>query len=432
MTESEFRKSRCENRHCLFIFSDGREISGVVTTFFVDEPSNYYLVKTSDLIEFKKYMDIQDYVNMRKLSTLVDLDNIVNVELIMNIDDFSLYKNFEKLVQKILENNGFRVETPSGEKGYDYLAVIDNTFAYIEVKFYRSKSPKLDLLRLAYRRLLSQKDNENAKLILVVSSYITPSLKEDIFKESGVIIWDAKTLFALSYDFSTTYYDLENILIKAFNAPVDDLVVVDNNYKSSIISSLKASTTTIKQKQTDNKGKIFCEELNKLIPGRDDATNFENKCIEILKYLFDNNTDLTLWEKQPTTDDGLHRFDLLCRIISSYQNNFWTELANDFHTRYVLFEFKNYTDEIKQGQIYSTEKYLFLTALRSVSFIIARNGADKNAIKAAKGALKEAGKLIVILTASDICDMLALKDKGDEPSGILRQKIDEMLTTLTR
>lgn len=354
------------------------------------------------------------------------------MDKIMDFDGFSLYKEFEKLVQTIFKKNGFTTKIPSKDKGYDFLATIDNTFAYVEVKFYKSKLPKIDLLRQAYRRLLSQKDNENAKLILVVSSYVTPSLKEEIFKESGVIIWDAKTLFALAFDFSTIYYDLEGILIRAFNGQLDDLIIVDTNFKSTIIPSLKNASTNIKQKKTDDKGDKLCKELNALNPGQPVATKFEDKCTEILKYLFDNNTDLTLWKLQPTTDDGLSRFDLLCRIISSHENTFWTELAHDFHTRYVLFEFKNYTEKIKQGQIYTTEKYLFLTALRSVSFIIAGNGADDNAIKAAKGALKEAGKLIVILTAKDICEMLKLKDKGDEPSIILRAKIDEMLIKLTR
>lgn len=354
------------------------------------------------------------------------------MERLMNFDDFSLYKDFEKLVQKIFEINGFKTEIPSKDKGFDFQATYENTFAYVEVKFYKSKLPKLDLLRQAYRRLLSQKDSDYSKLILVVSSYVTPSLKDEIFKESGVIVWDAKTLFALAFDHSTTYYELESILLRAFNAAIDDLLIVDNDFKNQIIPQLLTAQTRVKQKEIERKGKQLCDELHKLKPGREDATKFEDKCIEILKYLFDNNTDLTLWEKQPTTDDGLHRFDLLCRIISSYQNNFWTELANDFHTRYVLFEFKNYTDPIKQGQIYTTEKYLFLTALRSASFIIARNGADDNAVKAAKGALKEAGKLIVILTAKDICEMLELKDKGDEPSTILRNRIDEMLITLTR
>ncbi len=330
------------------------------------------------------------------------------MDTIINFEDSSMYKEFENLVQIILKKNGFQTEIPSQDQGYDYLATIDSIFAYVEVKFYKSKLPKLDLLRKAYLRLLSQKNKENAKLILVVSSYVTPSLKEEIFKEGGVIVWDVKTLVALAFDFSEVYYDLENILTRAFGGQLDDLSIVDNNFKSTIIPSLINSLTEVRQKQTDDKGKSLCNELNALNPGIQDAKNFEDKCIEILKYLFDNNTDLTLWELQPTTDDGLHRFDLLCRIIASHQNTLWSELAHDFRTRYVLFEFKNYTEEIGQGQIYTTEKYLFLTALRSVSFIIAKNGANDNAVKAAKGALKEAGKLIVILTAKDICEMLKL------------------------
>ncbi len=351
---------------------------------------------------------------------------------IRNFDDSSLYEDFEMLVKKILERNGFKVENMLQNEGYDFLAKIGNTATYVEVKLYKRKLPKLDLLRQAYRRLLAQKDDDYTKLVLVISSYVTPSLKAEILKESGVVVWDAKTLFALAFDFSILYYELESILTRAFNEQLDDLILIDDKFKSEIIPSLKNLSAPIKQKQIDNEGEKLCRELNSLQPGTKDATNYERKCTEILKYLFDNNTDLTLWEEQPTTEDGLHRFDLLCRIISSHHNTFWTELAHDFHTRYVLFEFKNYTEEIKQGQIYTTEKYLFLTALRSVSFMITRKGADANAIKAAKGALKEAGKLIIILTNEDICGMLKMKSEGDEPAIILREKIDEMLRTLTR
>jgi hypothetical protein len=72
------------------------------------------------------------------------------MDKIMDFDGFSLYKEFEKLVQTIFERNGFKTEIPSKEKGFDFLATIDNTFAYVEIKFYKNKLPKLDLLRQAY------------------------------------------------------------------------------------------------------------------------------------------------------------------------------------------------------------------------------------------------------------------------------------------
>ncbi|HWY97901.1 MAG TPA: hypothetical protein VNY36_02340 [Bacteroidia bacterium] len=126
----------------------------------------------------------------------------------------------------------------------------------------------------------------------------------------------------------------------------------------------------------------------------------------------------------------MHIFDLVCRIGS--QHNFWVDLSKDFHTRYIIFEFKNYTNNIKQGQIYTTEKYLFTTALRSVGFIISRIGPDRNAQVAAKGALRESGKLIVNLTDSDLCEMLTLKDRSKEHTDVLIGKIDDILTKIIR
>jgi hypothetical protein len=363
--------------------------------------------------------------------------NLVDTEtLIIQIEEndtssfLSLYKDFESIVKQILEANHFEVKYQKG-KDYDFLADLNNTFAYVEVKLYSTKLPRLDLLKAALHKLLSLKDNKDAKLLLIVSNYVTQSLKDEVFRDFGIVIWDIKVLFALAIDFSEIYYKLESILIKAFKIPIDEFLIVDNDFKKTIVTNLIESQTKVQTKPHLKEGQRLYLELSNINPGKEEATDYENKCIEILKYLFDNKTDLTLWEKQLSTDDGLNRNDLLCRI-ASYENNFWAELSNDFHTRYIVFEFKNYTKAIKQGQIFTTEKYLYLTALRSVCFLIARNGADKNAIKAAKGALKEAGKLIIVIDNSDVNEMLKLKDNGDDPSLVLRQRIDETLIALNR
>ena len=341
----------------------------------------------------------------------------------------SLYQEFEKIVKQILEANKFKVSYEG--KQYDFLAVQDNTFAYVEVKLYPSRSPRLDLLKTACNKLYAQKDNPNAKLLLVMPNYVTQALKDEIFKEWGITVWDIKSLVALSIDFPEIYYSLETSATKIVRGPIDEFMIVDKDFKENIIPNLKATAATKKNHAVKSKGSSLCKELNNIKPDKKEATDYENKCVEILKYLFDNNTDLALWQTQLSTDDGLNRNDLLCRIIS-YENNFWAELSNDFHSRYIVFEFKNYTDPIKQGQIFTTEKYLFLTALRSISIIIARVGADENAMKAAKGALKEAGKLIVVINNQDVCEMLKYKDNGDDPSIVLRQKIDDMLITINR
>jgi hypothetical protein len=354
------------------------------------------------------------------------------------IKKFSLGEEFEKIIQNIFEKNGYKTERefPMGKYKCDLLAKIDDINVYVEVKLYRNKQPNRQLIENACRQLCSITEEQDGKLVLTVPIEIIPSFKEEMLKKYNVTVWDAKTLFVLAFDFPELYYDLEALLTSAFNEP-HDLSIIDKNSdegsKEKILSKLKkAPKNTINTVSKENKGANLYKELEILKSGKGDAHKYENKCTEILKYLFENKTDLSLWNEQPVTDDKLHKFDLLCRINTSEKSNFWTELAYDFHTRYVLFEFKNYTDKIKQGQVYTTEKYLFLTALRSVAFIIAKNGADDNAIKAAKGALKEAGKLIVILTNDDINKMLIRNDNGDEPEIILRDKIDNILIELTR
>ncbi|MGY3404184.1 hypothetical protein ACVWZV_000297 [Bradyrhizobium sp. GM5.1] len=50
-------------------------------------------------------------------------------------------------------------------------------------------------------------------------------------------------------------------------------------------------------------------------------------------------------------------FDLVARVNS--EHDFWRAIVNHFQSRYVVFEFKNYRKRIKQGQILTTEKYLY-------------------------------------------------------------------------
>ena len=56
--------------------------------------------------------------------------------------------------------------------------------------------------------------------------------------------------------------------------------------------------------------------------------------------------------------------DLIARLVPKETSAFWQSLAQDFRCRYIVFEFRNYTEEISQNQIYTTEKYLYPTALR--------------------------------------------------------------------
>jgi len=110
----------------------------------------------------------------------------------------------------------------------------------------------------------------------------------------------------------------------------------------------------------------------------------------------------------------------------------WRMLVERFNSQYVIFEFKNYGGRITQGEIYTTEKYLFAKAMRTTAIIVSRKGADKNALAACRGALREHGKLIINLSVDDICKLLALRDADDDCNAYLFQIVDDMLMKLER
>jgi hypothetical protein len=126
----------------------------------------------------------------------------------------------------------------------------------------------------------------------------------------------------------------------------------------------------------------------------------------------------------------LNRFDLICRLKPTTE--FWTFLINHLNSRYILFEFKNHSGPIKQGQILTTEKYLLDRGLRKAALIFTRKGADKDAKKMAQGAMREHGKLILIVNDENLCAMLHMKDRGEDPTDNLFEIADQFLLTLPR
>lgn len=107
-------------------------------------------------------------------------------------------------------------------------------------------------------------------------------------------------------------------------------------------------------------------------------------------------------------------------------------MLNDFRSRYVVFEFKNYTDPITQYEVMTTERYLYPAALRNVAIIISPKGCANSAHKVIRGAMREHGKLVLSLTVDELEKLLIGKDNGADPNTYLFQKVDDFLLSLGR
>lgn len=329
--------------------------------------------------------------------------------LIFQLLDKIGYKNIEN--NKIYRNGSY----PTDEIDISFHA--ETGLGIVEAKSYRySSPPPVGTFIKALEQASRNKINTKADIsILAISCPLNAKLVEAASAFKDVKVWDANEIFKKSAQFPDILKDFENFF--EVNAPA--FTTEENINKILRYESLK------REKEV---GASIVEKINNIFPGRDQATNFEECCIEALKYLFES--DLTAWNVQSSTEDGLHRRDLICRILP--KSDFWELMLTDIRARYVIFEFKNYSKEITQKEIITTERYLYPTALRNLAILISPKGCSESANKVIAGAMREHGKLIISLSIKELESLLLGKDNGEDPNVYLFDRVDSFLMELGR
>ncbi len=330
---------------------------------------------------------------------------------------------FEQICKKILELNHFTIQEFNGpaDIGFDFILSTEDPRRKIavEVKFYRSDfiSPKI-LETAVVSFINSVKKHKIYEAILIISSKLHYELRGWIESEFNLSIFDRSDLFSLAASNTNILSRLKEI--------------IESDYPE-VLKGEEEIINKIKNKQNTLTGDIqlkhenYCKELKLIKPGIA-FKKYELLIEKILKYLFSES--LNGWHRQNRTDDGINIQDLICRVTPG--KYLWDFLAQELGSRYILFEFKNYTEEITQAQIFTTERYLLEKAKRTVGFIITRKGITKHGIVATKGAIRENGKLLIVLNDNDICEMVKLRNNGFDPSDYLFEKIDNFFLSLSR
>jgi hypothetical protein len=343
-------------------------------------------------------------------------------------------REFEILCANIFEAKGITVERnviiKDTKLRYEVDLILTNNNGkkvMVETKYYRTRKPNKAMLEIPIERIKRVgKDINIDDQMLIIGMPIDNKLKAELSDAYNIKIVDSNNLLFLIND-NAELLSKFNDLMSDIPSEVQDKEKVEEIDLKYLFEEDKKTISTEKL-SIENASERFWNEIEKITCGKESFTEYENKCAEILKYLFDEN--LNGWNKQLRTDDELNRYDLVCRVKRG--NEFWELLIDEFHSRYIVFEFKNYCNRVKQTQVYTTEKYLFQKALRNVCFMVSRNGLDDNAVTATKGILRESGKLIIDLKDVDLYKMLKLKESGDEPSDYLFEIVDETLLKLSK
>jgi hypothetical protein len=334
------------------------------------------------------------------------------------------WKEFEDLVRRILEAVDFKVErhSPRGDKGFDFSGSLDVEKFAIEVKYYRTSRAQPRLIEAAAARVANNSGGPlDRKGLLIVSCVLPEPQRKALVEKFSISIFDRSDLETLTSEKPLLNEELSALL---------------GSNLSQFLETEKPSDPLKRERPAPRKtvapedtlGTTLCTHIRAVQPGKEEWALYEALCVDSLSYLFKN--DLHGGRRQNRTDDGLNRFDFVCRLRPTTE--FWRFLIDHLNSRYVVFEFKNYTGMISQGQVLTTEKYLLERGLRRVAIILSRKGADENAHKMAQGAMREHGKLILVLDDDKLCAMLRSKERGEDPSDLLFEWADDFLLKLPR
>lgn len=349
-------------------------------------------------------------------------------------------KTFCKVTHEILAKYKFDVDscfqcqnqcTSGLFSSFDIYAKKDGIKYLVEIKSSRSNRISADtLMETAKRMILWAKDNLHNckyKLLLFIFATVSPQQRESIEK-CGVTVVDIRNLLFLVRGDER----LKLKLISELDFSIDDLVPEEPDrdvFGDDEEFSFEQESEFAENEGEDLKSCLLNWKIDSSV-SRSNSGNYEKLCINTLKYLFSD--DLALWEKQADSNDGLYRFDLICKIKDGNVGGFWGTIRHYFNSKYIIFEFKNYSEEITQKEIYTTDKYLYLKALRCVAIIISCKGSSKNADKAIRGTLRENGKLILSLNNEDLIEMINMKINLQSPSDFLDIKLDNLLVELEK
>ncbi len=311
---------------------------------------------------------------------------------------------FEGLVANLFEKLGYSVEREFriGRMEIDLIVRRDGSVIPVEVSVVKATSA-MAKLRADAERLRSLIDTVEglSTPIIVIASDLTLAAKEWSESEYDVHVWDMQELVRQAAPFPEITKEISNF--RGEN-PKPTLAVDEeiNTLKMQLGAHIEA---------------------NNLKPAE-----YEALCMSVFIRLFDPH--LYGFQKQAQTTDGGNRYDFICRIKPG--NTFWDSLRQDFRNKAILFECKNYDTPIGPDQVYSTERYLFSGALRTVCILVARLGANESAIRAAQGAMRESGKLLILLSNQDLIEMLKLGTQEGGPEDFLDKRIWDFIISLPR
>lgn len=172
----------------------------------------------------------------------------------------------------------------------------------------------------------------------------------------------------------------------------------------------------------------FIQRLDACPLGNAGWSQFEELCTNILSYLF--VPPLNSARRQARTYSGVNRRDAIFpnRNIAPTQDlhsKNWYHLFLELDARMILFEFKNYNaTDIGHEEVNQTRNYLTNPMGRMGIMICSKPPVD-SAHRQRNTIYSNDRKVIIFLTKEHLKEMLAMKERGEEPSDLIIDLVEQ-------
>jgi hypothetical protein len=331
--------------------------------------------------------------------------------------DFSEFSpaQFELLVARLLVAEGYRVvEANVVRRGLhiDLITTTPGGESCIVESLLRKSSrvSRSDVKNLISNIQASRTLLNVQRGLIVISGVLIPTAANVGLVEPGIEIWDGIML--------QVALDRHRDVRAEFDALIEQTRRIENRL------------TLPTRSPTPTPSQLFSADLQRrlaILPaGKGYWKAYEEVCVEILNFLF--VPPLGVPAIQTSSEDELDRRDAVYPLREG--DRFWDLVRSDFRTRLVVAEFKNYTDPIGQTEVESIQQYLYAKAFRMFGLLCTRKPPSESALKARRRAWNEHDKMIVILTDSDLAEMLRMKGDGEKPTTVIEDQLEEFLTDL--
>lgn len=336
----------------------------------------------------------------------------------------NLERRFAELLIRLLAESNIPARISDGFEPLLLELIGNGSSAYLLPRLYSSFTAPDAAVNASIEWLTQQASGKAVKIIFATLSRVAPAVRRSLSERVGVIFYDYDILLSLIESAPDLRGDYQAILRETYSLRSEPVPPARARSAPSLASGRYILQDEALPKRT--RGHDLCDELDAVAVGNGSA--FERACFRALTYLLED--DFAFLRRKDKSDTGMHIYDAVGKISSDKE--FWLSLIDDFRGRYVVFEFKNHKDDLTQTQVYTTEKYLYPGAMRGVAILISNSDFGTGAKKAIRGALRESAKLIIPVTAKQLCEMLKDKDYGRDWTSTLATTVDGILTALER